>query len=234
MIKNNKAIIIFCRYPVEGKVKTRLAADYGNKFASAFYRLSAEHTFEQCRKLIPSGINGCIYFSDKNVESDVRKWIGEGFEYHPQKGNNLGEQMSDAFCTMFSKGINYAVIIGTDIPDISDELIRRAYKLLDNNDFVIGPANDGGFYLLGMENFYPGLFDDIKWSTSSVYGELVEKILRQNLKFANMEVLTDIDTKADLKEWLAKDKNENSKNLSEKLNQLILSGNSGKHEAAEQ
>ncbi len=104
-------------------------------------------------------IDKFVFFSDQNDEIKTREWVGNGFNFHLQQGIDLGIRMRNAFQTIL-KTYQQAVIIGTDIPDLNNDIILKAFKSLDNNDFVIGPSNDGGYYLLGMKNLFNPVFKD--------------------------------------------------------------------------
>ena len=113
--------------------------------------------------------------------------------------------MKNAFEKVFSAGSQKVIIVGTDIPDLSKEVIIKAFELLDSNDVVIGPAKDGGYYLLGMKKMHTKLFDKIEYSTSSVLSETLLKIKELNLTYHLLPELRDIDTEEDLLNWLNHD-----------------------------
>jgi rSAM/selenodomain-associated transferase 1 len=129
-------------------------------------------------------------------------WAGSGFEYYYQEGNDLGERMSNAFNKVFTVGAKKAVIVGTDVPDVSKNLIASTFKLLDEKDFVIGPSTDGGYYLLGMKNLNSNLFSGISWSTEAVLNQTINRITKNNFSFAKLEELYDIDDERSLKLWM--------------------------------
>jgi len=120
----------------------------------------------------------------------------------PQKGKDLGEKMQNAFQTVFNNGVSKTLIIGTDLPEISSEIINRSFELLNNNDIVIGPATDGGYYLLGMKNVYKELFTNLPWSTDKLFENTIDIINKLNLSISYLPRLSDIDTEEDLKYWL--------------------------------
>ena len=197
----DKAIIIFARLPAEGRVKTRLAKEIGDKNAAEFYRVCAEHLFLEVLKLKKQSIDLFLFYSDKNQADQVKKWAGDGFYFYSQTGNCLGGRMLDAFQLVFNKGYNKTIIVGTDVPDINSQLLFNAFDELDKNDFVIGPSQDGGYYLLGMKSLEPELFIGIEWGTEKVFNDTLEKLNGKNISAKIMKKLTDIDTKKDLVQW---------------------------------
>ena len=198
------AIIIFARYPNKGKVKTRLAKEIGEESALEFYKSCAENTFAECKKLKSEKTLLYLFYSDVKDKTLVAKWAGFDFVFIPQTGTTLGEKMKNAFEEVFSNGAKKAVIIGTDVPDINSEIIKDSCDILNCADSVIGPSADGGYYLLGMKKTYNFLFDDIKWSTHSVFAETCNQIVKNKLTFFVLPKLIDIDTKDDFTIWAAK------------------------------
>jgi rSAM/selenodomain-associated transferase 1 len=167
-LKTKNALIIFAKLPVEGIVKTRLASAIGETKAKDFYKLLAEHTFEVAKK------NGNILFipflfcSEESELEAIKQWTGNEFKYRVQKGKDLGQRMLNAFKLIFENGYEKIVIIGTDAPDLSANHINLAIEKLDSNDVVIGPSNDGGYYLLATKKLHNQLFNEIEWSTDNV------------------------------------------------------------------
>jgi rSAM/selenodomain-associated transferase 1 len=195
------AIIVFTRFPVEGKVKTRLAKNVGNKFAVSFFRACAEHTFKELLKVKEMGSDLFLFCSVENEIEQLMKWAGNNFKYYSQQGSNLGIKMYNAFNTVFKKGYKKAIIIGTDAPDISTNIMQSAISALDNYSVVIGPANDGGYYLLGFKSKLIDLFSGIEWSTDSVFDNTIEKLNNSEINYFMLDELTDIDTVEDLQYW---------------------------------
>lgn len=195
----NESLITFVKYPEAGKVKTRLAKSIGNEKAANIYKTLAEHTFDEVRKL--NKVNRFLLFADENNRRKISNWVGIGFNFYSQSNGDLGNKMKDAFSKVFTRGANKTIIIGSDLPGISKRLISKAFKELDKNDIIIGPSLDGGYYLLGMNKFYPELFDGISWSTEFVLEQTIVIAISLNLKIAQLKKLNDIDTIDDLNEW---------------------------------
>jgi rSAM/selenodomain-associated transferase 1 len=196
------AVIVFVKFPQKGKVKTRLAKDMGTNFATEFYRICAEHILSEIEKLQKENFTSHIYcYSDSEVEM-VSGWVGKEFIVKPQISGDLGERMTMSFNEVFNEGFSKALIIGTDIPDINSDTINDAASKLDENDFVIGPSPDGGYYLLGMNKPITEIFHDLNWSTSFVLQNTLDKIKSLELKVDLLNELVDVDTKNDLSNWM--------------------------------
>ncbi len=189
-----EAIIIFVRDPQLGKVKTRLAATVGDTRALEIYIQLLQHTFDITS---PVTADKYVFYHDGIKEADI--WRAAGFYKKLQQGNDLGEKMNLAFAEVFSKGYYKVIIIGSDCLQLSSRIIEEAFIALDNCDTVIGPAKDGGYYMLGMKKLIPSAFENKKWSTDTVCDDTWKTILALGLTAGFLPVLTDVDTEAD---WL--------------------------------
>ncbi|MGA7839253.1 MAG: TIGR04282 family arsenosugar biosynthesis glycosyltransferase [Ignavibacteriaceae bacterium] len=205
------AVIVFAKYPDDGNVKTRLAKTTGDKFATEFYKLCAQHTFRELNNLPEKTIKIYLFFVEGIDNEKIKSWVDYNFLFRPQSGKNLGEKMYNAFTEIFENGFERVVIIGTDLPDISSGIIMEAFAALENNDAVIGPSTDGGYYLLGIKSPKEELFSKIDWSTESVYQQTLDKLLNANMEVKTLTELVDIDTEEDLIDWLS-NKKENKEN----------------------
>jgi len=195
MNKSKQALIIFARKPTLGKVKTRLAATLGEAKALEIYSKLLAHT----RAVIAKVDCDKYVFLTQEVTDDF--W--QGFDTEIQQGNILGERMQYAFDLLFNKGYEKVLIIGTDCPAISTKIVSSGFEKLQNHDVVIGPAEDGGYYLLGMSNMYNTLFENISWSSELVCNQTIEKIKEQNLSHTLLQTLNDVDEERDVPEhWL--------------------------------
>jgi rSAM/selenodomain-associated transferase 1 len=179
--------------PVRGKVKSRLAKTIGEDAALRVYRDLVEKT----RKFtLGVKANRFLYYGDK-VEED--EWSGAQFVKRKQTKGDLGLRMEKAFAEVFAgKNEQPTLIIGCDCFDLREDIIEEAYSCLREKDLVIGPANDGGYYLLGMKRLYPPLFSDIEWSSAKVFSATMQQAMKLGLSVKVMEELVDIDTFADL------------------------------------
>ena len=186
------ALIIFVRKPELGKVKTRLAATIGDSNALKVYNDLLLHTKSIVKNL---SADKFIFYNDQSVEEDL--WSAKSFYKKIQVGSTLGEKMENAFKTLNSDGYEKIIIIGSDCFELDENLIYNAFKELDTHDVVIGPANDGGYYLLGMRQFYPFLFLNKKWSTEKVFSDTLIDIKANNLTYFQLPFLTDVDNEED-------------------------------------
>lgn len=187
-------LIVFVKNAVKGKVKTRLAADIGNEKALDVYEHLLKYTCEITSKL---KMTKQIWYSDYIEKKDI--WESSEFQKILQRGNNLGDRMKIAFEKAFASGAGKVVIIGSDCAELNENHIQRAVDILDDTDAVIGPSEDGGYYLLGINSLVPELFEGIDWSTDRVADQTREVLKNGNLKWEELEVLNDIDTIDDLK-----------------------------------
>ena len=192
-ILSSTALVIFVRNPVLGQVKTRLAKDIGNERALAIYLQLLQHTLEITRDL---SFRKFIYYADEVSDYDL--WSVPGYTKRKQNGNDLGERMLNSFKELFEQGFTRIVIIGSDCLQLQTEHLQEAVALLESNVAVMGPASDGGYYLLGLTKLYPDLFVNKPWSTDQVFAKTIDDFNNQGISFAFLEELSDIDTVADL------------------------------------
>ena len=189
------ALVIFVRNPISGKVKTRLAKDIGDERALEIYLQLLQHTLEITRGL---SFRKFIYYADEVSDYDL--WSVPGYTKRKQNGNDLGERMLNSFKELFDQGFTRIIIIGSDCLQLKTETLEEAVALLESNAAVIGPARDGGYYLLGLTKFYPDLFIDKPWSTDKVFAKTIADFNQQGISYALLEELSDIDDSTDLEE----------------------------------
>ena len=189
-----QALLIFVKNAVEGKVKTRLAATLGNNVALKVYSQLLEHT-KKCTQLLSA--DKMIFYSEYLEDDD--SWNIDVYHKEVQRGNNLGERMENAFEYAFAQGNDQVAIIGSDCFEISSEIIENAFAQLEHCEVVLGPALDGGYYLLGTKSLYRELFCDISWSTDQVLKQTIKCCTKLGLKITTLKELSDIDNEADLK-----------------------------------
>jgi rSAM/selenodomain-associated transferase 1 len=189
--KQNNLIIVFTRNPELGKVKTRLAKTVGNQVALNIYKFLLNHTEKTIRSI---NSDKAIYYSVKIREHDI--WSASLYQKYKQEGDDLGIRMLNAFDNAFKNKYHKVVIIGSDLLDLKQEHIDEAFKKLDSHDAVIGPAEDGGYYLLGMKTLYPEVFKNKEWGTETVRKETLKDL--QNVKICLLDELNDIDVYADI------------------------------------
>lgn len=186
-------LLIFTKNPVAGKVKTRLAKGIGDEKALEVYKFLLDHSHHISA---PLELAKQVHYSQSIAESDI--WSEGGFQKKLQVEGDLGEKMSAAFKAGFEEGYQNIIIIGSDLYDISSEDIKNAFSAFESNDYVIGPAEDGGYYLLGMKSLNSALFQNKEWSTSTVFEDSLKDM--QDGKVEVLPVKNDIDTLDDIKD----------------------------------
>jgi rSAM/selenodomain-associated transferase 1 len=196
-MQDRSAVLLFIKSPEKGKVKSRLAKAIGENTALDIYKCLVDDTLETLK-------NGkylfrlCFY--PPGSDAIVKNWLGSTYSYAPQYGEDIGERMKYAFIQAFSDGMEKVLIIGSDIPQLSISLLTEALDALDTNDAVIGPAHDGGYYLIGFNRdaFMPEIFQGIAWSTDSVYYQTMNVFDKAGRRVHVLAGLTDVDTFEDL------------------------------------
>ena len=195
MFRSKKGVVIFVKNLVRGKVKTRLAKEIGEDKALEIYKKLLQKTIETAAGV--SNADRQVWYSEY---ADHHDFIDPSlFRKKMQQGKDLGERMENAFATLFAEGYSHVVIIGSDCPDLAAEQIDHAFTLLGSYPLVVGPARDGGYYLLGMNRLHQSLFDEIPWSTKQVLQETLSRAEEAGLGVGMLAPLSDIDTLEDLK-----------------------------------
>jgi len=194
-METRQLLIVFIKNPVLGKVKTRLASSIGEVEALTVYNKLLDHTLNISK---PLSIDKVVYYSEFIPGDDV--WSASGFNQELQQGDNLGERMMNAFIKAFQQRYERVAIIGSDCFDLTTNILTDAYDELNKGDVVVGPALDGGYYLLGMRSLHRELFLNKTWSTDTVLNDTLENIHELALSFSLLPLLRDIDTEQDLKE----------------------------------
>ncbi len=190
-------LLVFVRAPERGRVKTRLAAAIGDGAALRIYRRLAEHTLAVAREFA-GDVEVRVHYASAGAGEAVRTWLGDGPIYLPQAEGDLGVRMRDAFERAFADGADRVVIVGSDLPELSAPLLRRAFDLLDGSAAVIGPAQDGGYYLLGLRGMIGAVFDGVEWSTPGVLTATLDRLRAADADPAMLPALADVDTVEDL------------------------------------
>lgn len=192
-MNKEQLLLIFIKNPVLGKVKTRLAKDIGMPKALEVYQYLLEHTRQITKGLTT---DKAVFYSEYVDLADA--WDNAYYQKFAQQGSGLGERMNNAFRLGFEQGYQSMVIIGSDCIEINQEIIEEAFNALKTNDFVIGPAKDGGYYLLGMNKLYTKVFVNKTWSTSGVFAATMQDFTDIGASVHLLPKLSDIDTVADL------------------------------------
>ena len=194
-------LFVFVRNPELGKVKTRLAAAIGNQKALDIYNFLLQHT-KQVTQNLP--FDKAVYYSVKVRENDL--WNKESYQKHQQQGADLGTRMHHAFMNSFADGYEKVVIIGSDLPDLESHHILEAFQRLDSNDVVLGPAKDGGYYLLGMKRLQANIFQNKSWGTASVREETLKNLenvaVHLLAELNDVDLLEDIENRTDFEQFL--------------------------------
>lgn len=191
----DNVLIIFVKYPQAGFVKTRLAQEIGKENASELYRLFVETILAQIKD---KNFTRVIFYSPISERNEIKRWLGEELALYPQKGKDLGEKLSGAFKLVFKGGAKRAMVIGTDSPTLNKKLILDVFKKLKDTQCVLGPAFDGGYYLLGLTSFYEEIFQHIDWSSNNVFKQTLGAIKKLRISFSLLGKQLDIDNKDDL------------------------------------
>ncbi|HEV7330881.1 MAG TPA: TIGR04282 family arsenosugar biosynthesis glycosyltransferase [Flavisolibacter sp.] len=191
-MKNRDALIIFARVLEKGAVKTRLAASIGDDAALAVYSKLLQHTHDVTCNL---SCDKYVFYADHIPNSDM--W-DKGYSKQLQQGANLGERMRAAFSQVFQQGYSRVLLIGSDCLELTTPVLEQAFLELEENEIAIGPAQDGGYYLIGMKDRIKEVFGGVAWSTEKVWQQTKERIVTQGYSYGVLPVLRDVDTVDDL------------------------------------
>ncbi len=205
-IKYQKRLIVFTRYPVQGATKTRLIPSLGEKGAADLQRKMVEHTVAQVLSLAAGQELIVEIRHDGGSNLLMQDWLGPNFVYYPQGRGGLGVRMMRAFEDAFLQGADVTVMVGTDIPDLSPAILEKAFAVLQQKDLVLGPAQDGGYYLIGLRRdvqsrYVTELFSGITWGSGDVLEKTLDIARRRGMQFSLLQELTDVDRPEDLFIW---------------------------------
>ena len=185
----DSCIIIFIKNLIEGRVKTRLAKDVGDRLAIMMYQDMVAYCLQEVEQ---SKVSYLLAFSDQIPDTYLKKGA------FLQEGKDLGERMFNAFEYGFKKGFKKVCLIGSDCMEINSKDLIKSLNLIDKNDAVIGPTKDGGYYLIALKQSFPFLFLNKTWSHSNVLQNTILSIEEKGLKLALLDVKRDIDYISDL------------------------------------
>ena len=194
------AIIVFVKYPVAGKVKTRLGKDIGYENAAQLYTAFVD---DMLSNLDISGLNPIIAFDPFQPVEKYHEWLGER-DFIAQQGNDLGERMYNALLAGFTLHYDNCILTGSDLPDLDPERILQARQTLQKAPACIGPANDGGYYLIGFQKDFltNSIFKNMEWSTDIVFSETLLRLEKQDIYPSILAEHQDMDTVEDLERLL--------------------------------
>nr|WP_240315581.1 TIGR04282 family arsenosugar biosynthesis glycosyltransferase [Aquimarina longa] len=192
-MKGKKLLLIFTRNPELGKCKTRLAATIGDQAALDIYTFLLQHTASITKRL---NVDKEVHYSIKIREQDI--WNPQIYNKKQQIGEDLGQRMEYAFAKGFEQGYENIIIIGSDMYDLNQKDIENAFDHLESYDYVIGPAEDGGYYLFGMKSLNSQVFKNKIWGTNTVLKDTLKNIEKKQIKL--LEERNDIDYYDDIKD----------------------------------
>ena len=187
-------VCLMLKAPKPGTVKTRLGKEIGMDEACLIYQKLAEHQINQ----IPIWCHLEIQYSPADALNPMKAWLGDGPSYVAQSEGSLGDRLRLAAEGAFQKGARAVLFLGGDCPDVTAELIEESAAQLDHCDVVVGPAEDGGYYLIAMKKFQPRLFDKIDWSTDQVLAQTQARIRELGLAYSLLPPHADVDDLASL------------------------------------
>ena len=199
-----RCILIFLKSPDPGLTKSRLSRDVDKEVVLSLYRnfcLDLLETLGKGRQTFT------IFFYPPESGEKISDWLGKDFVYKPQQGNDLGERMKNAFTLTFSEGFSKVLLIGSDVPDITNEVLEEAFEF-NGSEAVVGPAFDGGYYLIGFKNdtFLPEIFEEIPWSTDAVFEKTMEIFKKNHYGVHLLPKWGDVDRIEDLRDLVERNR----------------------------
>ena len=211
----NDLLAVFMRWPQPGQAKTRLEPLLGPGDTVRLYRALVEKTFAATHSLSLLGKRVIAYVEPADRCDDVAAWLGAPVEVWPQPDAGLGERCQHVFDRAFTEGAERVAIIGSDLPGIGGALLGQAFSSLREHDAVLGPAADGGYWLLGMARPVPHVFHDVPWSTDRVANVTRERLNDAGIQPLELPTMRDVDTPDDLhavlpdwRDWLGSESSE--------------------------
>ncbi len=206
-----KTLVIFAKEPKAGKVKTRLKNTFSKSECVNLYKSFLKDTIDLANRIDCN--ERIIAFEAGNETPKFLKSIAPNFKFYKQSGRNLGERMKNAFVFSQQTDTNKTVIIGSDSPVIPINYLKSAFQYLKDNDVVLGPSIDGGYYLIGMKKYIPGVFKNIRWSSNTTLAATTKNCLALRKKITYLNTWFDIDDAGSLsclKGYLKQEKNKNT------------------------
>ncbi|MHC4884937.1 MAG: TIGR04283 family arsenosugar biosynthesis glycosyltransferase [Planctomycetota bacterium] len=196
-------VILFTRLPLSGSTKTRMIPALGEEGAADLQRAMTEHALQTLRDLqMVREIELEVRLAGDDLPA-AQDWLGDDLLVRSQHGDNLGSRMHNAFQEAFAEGAERVLVVGADIPGITPSILTTALRALHTRDLVLGPASDGGYYLIGLDRPRESLFCDMRWGEESVFAETLDRAARLNLALCRLPELDDVDRPEDLPVWEA-------------------------------
>lgn len=199
--KNAPLIILFTRLPKPGCTKTRLIPALGAEGAADLQRQMTVHTLNRAQQAARGHEFTLEVHYTGGQRADFQRWLGDDLEYWPQASGNLGARMSKAFTSAFERKFRPIVLMGSDCPQIDESILCDAFTALETKDLVLGPAYDGGYYLIGLRHPTPELFDGVAWGTETVFEQTLRKAKESMLSCHLLKMLSDVDRPEDVALW---------------------------------
>ena len=199
--RSGRRLIVFTRYPEPGKTKTRLIPVLAPEGAAELHRRMTEQTLRRVRQFLANHPVSLRIRYDGGNEEGFRQWLGADVRPVPQGEGDLGRRMHLAFSEAFEQGMRRVVVVGTDSPGIRPAHLARAFHALRRRDVVVGPARDGGYYLIGLSRPAPDLFDGIPWGTGEVLQRTLDAAAASNRRVSLLDPLEDVDRPEDIPVW---------------------------------
>lgn len=188
------SLLVFYKYPEKGFAKTRLAKEIGEEEALKVYKVLLSYTFDIINELTDTDIY--LFYTTKRQGHDIDEICNSDWYIHKQSGGSLGKRFSNGFQDVLGPTGKKVVVIGTDCVGLTKDIIKEAFASLNDSDIVIGPTEDGGYYLIGMKEAH-NVFQDIPWSTENVYERTIERVNDLGLDHHTLPILNDVDVKKD-------------------------------------
>jgi rSAM/selenodomain-associated transferase 1 len=199
--QTQEQLIVFTRYPEPGTTKTRLAKSLGERGAAELQRKLTEHALSQVMPLRQiRQVEPVVYFAGGSV-TQMQDWLGTGLRFREQGCGDMGQRMQLACEAAFKQGTKRLVIVGTDCPGLRAYHINQALDALFCKDLVLGPATDGGYYLIGMKSENKNIFARIPWGTETVLADTIRAGEKLGLSIEILETLSDVDRPEDLRHF---------------------------------
>lgn len=187
-------LIVFLKAPRPGQVKTRLAQTMGKRAACAAYRTLVDCLLDRLEPIKEVE----LHYAPRDARQTIRPWLRSRWSARPQSSGNLGRRLDNAFREGFNRGWKRIVVVGADCPWVTPGDIRKAWKALEAHDLVLGPARDGGYWLIGLKRPQPALFRQIPWSSPEVFSTTLARARKGKLRIKILRELTDVDNE---REW---------------------------------
>lgn len=191
------ALVIFAKYPRPGRVKTRLCPPLSSEDACRLYEAFLKDAIHAARSV--GSVARFAAVTPPSAVNSFRSFLPKSFTVIPQRRGNLGARMEHVFRSLFRRGFGRVCIMGSDHPLVDGKVLRKALDVLRKNEVVLGPTQDGGYYLIGMRRWIPGLFEGIAWSTGAVWQQTVARLEARTISYGILAGTWDVDTAKDLK-----------------------------------